>query len=169
MAMDTCSEPFFPSQDLPLPGPACGARAQPVSSCLGALAPGNICKEIAEGIERGARKRSEFFFLNIMTLMLFAVLKIEIQRTCLFPVFLELSLSCLSLQSEDPCENKPKRKGLSSKQSHTRWFWLQLQLPQAGLCPLSSMGSLGQWARGEGEGLGGCGGTCCGPSWCGSS
>jgi len=61
-ATGTCFEPVFLSQDLPLPGLLCGVRAQPLSSCLGALAPGNSCKEIAEGIERRGRKRSEFFF-----------------------------------------------------------------------------------------------------------
>lgn len=50
-ARGTCSEPHSPATALPSRSPA-RLRA----------APGNICKEIAEGIERGGRKRSAFFF-----------------------------------------------------------------------------------------------------------
>lgn len=63
-ARSTCSELRSPATALPSQSTA-RLRA----------APGNICKEIAEGIERGGRKRSAFFFLNIMTLMLFAAVK----------------------------------------------------------------------------------------------
>lgn len=65
--------------------------------------------------------------------MLFAVLKIEMKRTCLFPVCFQLSLSCLSLHSGNLHENKPK-KDLSSVQSRARRVWPWLQLPQLGPC-----------------------------------
>lgn len=67
--------------------------------------------------------------------MLFAVLKIEIQGTCLFPVCFKLSLSCPSLCSGNLRENKPNQEDLSSVRSEARRVWPLLQLPQAGPCP----------------------------------
>lgn len=76
-----------------------------------------------------------------MTLMLFAVLKIEMKRTCLFPVCFQLSLSRLSPHSEDLHMKINPRKISAVCKAKPDEFGIGSSFPRWGHAPLWSTGS----------------------------